>query len=343
MSIQNIQSAQRITREKWRGQACSNRLKAMARLYVEYEDIKNLLNHIQRELILAEARGMCNGTLVIAPSGGGKTSFIKHLVRLYPDVISATLTVRRVVHFKVPKSPTPKQMGAAFLKALGDPLYKKGDAEDKMDRVADLLVACQTLIIAIDDFQDVPARRGTRGVKAVGDWVRDILEMKFSGILLAFGTQEAAVVRNSNDQLGRRMMARIELPVFSMDKPADISVFRLLLKRIDEALPLAEPSGLYEPDTMARIFQATAGNFDYLIKLLTHALMRAVERESEHIELQDLHSGFADQHQVAAHHGNPFALDYDGISLDQSGQIFYKSAETADAQEKQLATSNKKA
>lgn len=330
MKNQIVQIVPKAGRERWSGQPCHVRLKAVQQMYVEHAAVKNLLAHIKRQLLLAQSRGMSCGTLVIAPSGAGKSSFIKHLHHLYPDVTTEELTERPVVHFKVPSSPTPKQLGAAFLRALGDPLYKKGTAEDKLERIAVLLSTCKTVIIAIDDFQDVPARRGAAGVKQVGDWVRDICEMKFPGILLAFGTEDAAVVRDSNDQLQRRMMARVELPMFTLGQSKSATSFGTLLRNIDEMLPLAQSSGLDQPQMAARIFLATAGNFDYLSKLLNHSLVRALERGSERIEREDLEAGFDDQHQVAAHQGNPFSETYDGMPLDRPGQIFYKSPEATE-------------
>jgi hypothetical protein len=324
MSATKESGSKAATRNQWRDKPLPARLKRIAAIFVEHAAVKNLLAHIETQLMMAEARRKSSGTLVIAESGAGKSTFIKYLKAKYPDSCTPEVQFRPVVHFKVPSSPTPKQMGAAFLKALGDPLAKVGTAEEKMSRIGKLIETCQTRIIAIDDFQDVPARRGSQGVKAVGDWVRDVFEMEFTGTLLAFGTQQAAVVRDSNEQLGRRMMARMELPVFEIQTSTGSDTFRSLLSTIDAQLPLAEDSGLAKPDFMARIFFACAGNLDYLMKLLCHAVARAVQGSREHLELQDLEHAFTDLHQVAARHGNPFSQDYDGRPLDKPGQVFHR-------------------
>ena len=262
---------------------------------------------------------------MIAPSGAGKTTFIEYLGKKYPDVDTPSVRERPVVHFRVPSSPTPKQMGAAFLKALGDPLHKLGNAEDKKFRIGELLPRCKTQIIAIDDFQDVPARRGQLGVKAVGDWVWDLFEIKFTGTIMAFGTEAAAVVRDSNDQLGRRMMSRMDLPLFNVDTDKNRDKFRSLLRSVDASIPLALSSGLDKPDLMAKLFFASGGNFDYLIKLITHAMIHAVGDGRESISAGDLEAGFKDLHQVAALQGNPFSGDFDGKPLDTPGQIFHRA------------------
>lgn len=201
-------------RNRWRGKPLEVRLAALDTIFVVHRDVQKVLRYIEMELPHRKAARRSCGALVIASTGSGKTTLIDYLARLYPDEVQQTITYRRVVAFRVPKAATPKALGRALLKALGDPLYDLGDAESKLERIADLLKSCGTLIVALDDFQDVPARRKRRGIKDVGDWIRDLCEMKFPGIFLAFGTEDAAVVRDSNDQLLRRMQARLELRAF---------------------------------------------------------------------------------------------------------------------------------
>lgn len=313
-------------RESWRGKSIEERLAKMSSIFIEHEGVKKLMAHIESQLLIAQARGKSSATLVVAASGAGKSTFIKYLSRKYPDKVTEEVRLRPLVHFRIPSSPTPKQMGKAFLKALGDPLYNVGDAEEKKERIATLLVECKTQIIAIDDFQDVPARSGVQGVKDAGDWVRDICEMEgFTGTLLAFGTEDAAVVRDSNDQLTRRMMSRIDLATFEINSAKGSREFLSLLGLIDKLLPIAESSDLKDPDTARRIFFACGGNFDYLMKLLVHALILAVKERGERIERHHLLNGFVALHQVAAHEGNPFTAEWSGASLDAPGQIFHRT------------------
>ena len=205
-----------------------------------------------------------------------------------------------------------------------------GDADDKVERFVRLLQACETIIIAIDDFQDVPEKRHEAGVQEIGNWVRDLITEYFKGLVLVFGTEPAAIVRDSNQQLRRRMQARFELPEFSLETPDQMKAFKSLINTIDRCLPLAESSQLDTGKVLKRIERATGGNLDYIMKLLTKALMRAVERGSERIDLVDLEGAFVDQHQVAAYNGNPFAEAFVDAPLDQPGQIFF----TVKAEEK---------
>lgn len=231
----------------------------------------------------------------------------------------------------IPKSPNANSLGAALLKALGDPAYRAGNAQEKFERIEVLLNAVEARVIAIDNFQDIPARRRIRGISEIGDWFRDLCSMKFPGVILAFGTEEAAIVRDSSTQLRRRMQARFELPVFSIETPTDVKRWKWLLGEIDLRLPMAEDSNLNESKMAVRIAVACGGNFDYLMKLLEKAMMSAVNRGSERIEMEDLLKGFDTQHQVSAEGGNPFKEDFTSTRLNLPGQIFHNPSEDDDS------------
>ncbi|MDT3678873.1 MAG: TniB family NTP-binding protein [Burkholderiaceae bacterium] len=311
-----------MNRTKWLGRTLAVRLVDFNKIYVVHEAVGRVVAHIKRELILCEAKGRASGILVIGASGAGKTSLIAYIKRIYPDQVSPTLTCRPVVSFSIPAMPSPNSMGAALLGALGDPLPTKGNALEKMNRAAILLNTVGTKIVAIDNFQDVPTRRKARGVEQIASWLRDLCDLPFPGVVMAFGTKDAAAVRDAHKELLRRMQARLELPLFALDTPKQAAAFKRLLNLIDESLPLAEQSGLSSRALAARLYRATNGNLDYLIKLLEKALVCAVARGAERIEMGDLEAAFLQQHQVAAEGGNPFSEDYDGKELREPGQIF---------------------
>lgn len=309
-------------RSRWVGVSLPARIEEFHGIFIKHKAIKKVIEFIEIELVLRQVEKHANGALVIAGSGSGKTSFVKFLRRKYPDLDTPTLSTRPVICFKVPAVPTPSSMGSALLKALGDPLYDRGSWEDKKDRAESLLLKAGTIIIAIDDFQDVPSRRKAKGVEHIANWIRDLCDFKFPGLIFALGTEQAAVVRDAHDQLRRRMQARFELPVFSMNSEADIKTFRSFLEFVDRDLPLAEHSELKGTALARPLIAATNGILDYLMKLLVRALMRAVQRGSERIEKVDLELAFEDLHQVAAVNGNPFAADWNGEALTGPGQIF---------------------
>ena len=317
--------AQLPDRARWRHQPLQGRLSAVIAMFIEHESVVEILKFIKQELILCKIKGESSAALVIAPSGAGKSRLIEYLQKLYLNSDTETQSIRPVIRFKIPKVLTLAGMGEALLRALGDPMPKVGNAEDKINRASALLKSCQTIIIAIDDFQDVPEKRHEEGIQEIGGWVRDLITEHFDGVVLAFGTEPAAIVRDSNQQLRRRMQARLELPDFVMGTADQKKRFKALMKAIDAKLPLAESSQLDTAVLLRPMQRATAGNLDYIMKLLTKAVMLAVARGSERIDRADLAAAFVEQHRVAAHNGNPFDEDFPDVPLDEPGQIFFKA------------------
>lgn len=312
------------TKEKsrWKGASLDARLLHFRTIFVKHKAVNAVVTAIKEELPLRQIAGHAVGMLVIAGPGSGKSSLLKFLARAFPDEVSPTLTTRRVVIFKVPVSPSPKSMSSALLKALGDPTYDRGTLPEMLFRLGELIKRVGVTIIGLDDFQDVPSKRRARGVEAIANWIRDLCDLDFHGVVLAVGTDEADVVRDAHPQLRRRMQARFELPVFSMDTPKATGAFTSLLDLLDQSLPLAETSNL-SGNFCRPLLAATGGIFDYLMKLLVKATVHAVKRGSEKIERLDLIAAFDRQHQVAAIGGNPFVDDWNGQALVAPGQIFH--------------------
>lgn len=336
---ENLQDSSESKRARWNGAPLKDRLQHFKTIYVKHRSIGKVTKFIERELMLRQVEECATGVLVIAGSGSGKSSFVEFLRRQYPDVDTPELSIRPVVCFHVPAVPSPSSMGSALLKALGDPVHGRGTWEEKKDRAEKLLLKAKTIIVAIDDFQDVPSKRKARGVEHVANWIRDVCDFKFPGLVVALGTEQAAVVRDAHEQLLRRMQPRFELPVFSMESADDIKHFRTLLDLVDEQLPLGLSSNLKSAHLARPLIAASNGILDYMMKLLLRAVVRAVERQSERIDFVDLELAFEDLHQVAARAGNPFSPGWNGNALTGPGQIFGLAREAAEAEDKALKKS----
>lgn len=317
-----LQNGAVTDRSRWIDAPLNERMKAFKNIYVVHRAIKDVAEAIERELLWREVEGKAAAFLVVGSSGSGKSKLVEHLKRLYPDEHTPELSRLRFVKFKVPKSPTPKSMSVALLRALGDPMPNKGTNSELEERIRHILRRADTKVVAIDDFQDVPATRALKGIRHISAWVRDLCDMEFEGVIVALGTAAALAVRESDDQLPRRMPGTFYLQVFGLDSEEKIKAYKGLMRLIDKALPLGEPSNLDRGNLILRIHGATNGILSYLMKLLGKALVRAVERGSECIEMKDLYQAFIDLAQHGASNGNPFDPDWNGDALIKPGQLF---------------------
>lgn len=301
-------------RKKWLAAPLDSRLKHMADQYLVHSAVQKILDSISTELTCNAARGLASGILVMAESGVGKSALIKHLMKCYPVKVEQDVTLRPLVTFKIPKNPTAKALGEALLRALGDPDHKSESSDRKFERIKVLLKACKTRIVAIDDFQDVPARRRIKGIAEVSDWLRDLCEIEFPGVVLALGTPLALVVRDSNVQLKRRMTILHEIPIFSFDTTDSARIFKEAMTGLEELLPLAQSSDILGNELLLRMRIASGGRFDYIVKLLVKALIVVVNQGGERMEMGHLAKAFQMLHEHGTNRGNPFD---NSLSMDE--------------------------
>lgn len=327
-----------LARQRWKGTDVETRIREFRKIYIEHEDLAKAGQSIDCKAFEIEDAQALNddfvydptatygaGILVIGESGAGKSTFARQLCARHPPVRTATATYLPTVYMRVPSAPTERSMGNALLEAMGHP-DRGGTATVLRGRAIQLMRSCRVRRLIIDDFQDIPATR-IKGVQRMGDWLRAIIDAT-PCVVIALGTPAALVVRDSNDQLQRRMQAIHHLLPF-LSTSTDKVLFRnsivrwaKLMASIDARLPLAEASQLSSPKLAACLLQGTNARFGHLSALLAQGIRCAVESGSERMEITHLHTAFRRTFGSAADHGNPFDPDYDGEPLIGAGQAF---------------------
>lgn len=292
-------------KEVWRNRLLAERQAYIAKnLLVVHPDLSVVYREIIHTQQRCEVEGEGKGVLVLANSGMGKS----RLARLFweqsqPDH-TGTISRVPVVVFNSPLEPSRKQLGVSLLKALGDPVPKRSDADELLDRAVGLLKKVGTKTIFIDNIHDVPDRRGIQVVKGIGNWIRNLIDSSGCVIVL-MGTPAAKEIIRVNGQVLRRV---IELPIrlFEVETKHGRELFVIFMRKLDEMLPLAELSMLNEPELAKRICYACHGILDYIIELMTEAVIFARARDSERISRNDLANAFEKRHGRAHRKINPF-------------------------------------
>jgi energy-coupling factor transporter ATP-binding protein EcfA2 len=281
-----------------------------------------LLDEVKRRFEKAKRSNSGEALLAIISTGGGKSHFIRLLRTLMPNEQTPTHAIRRVVAFNVPPRPTQESMSQELLKAIGDPAWnQKAALEKPLDRAVRLLTGVETCVVCIDNVQDIPERRGAKGIRIVGNWIRDLWD-KCTCLVLLLGTPAAKEIVWANPQLRRRSPARIEMKYFDIRSDTGAARFKRFLHEVDEQLPLAKTSCLGE--MAARIFWATYGIPDYIFRLLGDAIEVAVASERESLVEDDLRIAF-DRMMLDAGAGlNPFSTDGPKRPLDREGEPFFR-------------------
>lgn len=314
---------EQVSREVWRGRTVSERFMALKEIWVGTAHHEKAITLVNNKVAHVQLTGESEGLMVICGSGGGKTTLCRRLKKLNPDEITQERTLLRVVFMKIPKVCTRAGLAKELLRALGDPSWDEGNAEDNLRRSTALVKECGVRILAVDNFQDIPERRSRGSVRVVGNWFRDLFD-EITVVLLALGTEQARKVRLANDQVRRRIATVHTIPYFTVDTPAACTEWIKALGEIDRLLPLAEHSNLAAGKLAARLFIASNGIFDYLFKLIRYAISLAVESGRESLTQKDFEDAFDLMVADVTEGGNPFKDDFRGTALNKPNEIFFK-------------------
>lgn len=318
-----ITPEERAQKLSWLGRSLEDRLKFMVSLVVPHPQFAHAVNEIvarSKRVMIQEKGGALS---VIAATGGGKTTLANRVQEMYPDIETDDRTIRRVVYFSVPPRPSSIAMSSAVLKALGDPRWDRGRTDVLAERAIHLLKACKTEIILLDNTHDIPERRALKGVREVGNWIRDVID-RVPALFVTLGAEQGMDVFKANSQARRRSPASIHIDYFDYKTTAGRGRLLRFLLELDIRLPLAEISGLSAPGTATRIGLATNGIPDYIIKLVTGALEVAVKNKREIIIHEDFRTSVTTLFEDSCPDDlNPFSPINDDLrALDRAGEPF---------------------
>jgi hypothetical protein len=305
-------------RARWAGASIESRVSYLKwEMRAPYPGLMRLLVELNRRRKQTTSQRAAKALLVLWSSGGGKSHFVRLLEWMFPDEESIDQTFRRLVKFEIPANPTWNSMGAALLKAVG---MQPSREEDPTDRALDAMERVGTSILVIDNAQNLPERRGPKGLVSVGNWIGKVWDKSTCAVLL-LGTPAAEETVLANEQFRRRTPAKIVIPYFSVDTPAAASRFKRFLHEIDRRLPLAEYSNLNS--MAAEMSVATYGITDYIIALLLEAVEVAVSEGRERLSPSDLSQAFERHFLDSGIDLNPFADGGPRRALVHAGEPFH--------------------
>lgn len=235
-------------------------------------------------------RGGSKGMHITAPSGGGKSRLIKHLAQLWPPYDRVDGTSVPFVHINVPNDCSLGNVCSQILCAMGDPVPLSGTTAERRRRCEALIKSCNVCVLAVDNTQDIPQRRGVKGVESIGNFFRDIVDLDV--IVMLLGTPEAAVVVKTNPQLKRRAFGHLRLGPYSIDTPQGMGQTLRMIAEFERRLPLAELPNHACTSVGKAIAVASDGNLSNLANLYCEAIIAAWKENRETITEMDLSKAF---------------------------------------------------
>ena len=305
-------------RSRWKSVSIAERIALTQKLIVLYPRFRDALALLERchQSFSQPSEPVCGALL--GASGVGKTSVVDHYCRLHPPYDTETETRRPILRVTLQPDARPKGIAADLLMALGDPAWSSGTVQTLTNRAVKLLARCGVELIVLDEFHHLFDMERARVMTKAAQWLKVLIVNTRIPVLVCGMPEAEHVLRAEHTE--RRFKERLTLRGFSWRTPAGRAEFCGMLKRLDAALPLAEASGLAEPESAGRFYLACRGIPDYLMTLVRGGTAEALRRGGERIESADLARVFERrlaQQRVLAEQANPFIGSWDAGALDR--------------------------
>jgi hypothetical protein len=305
-------------RQDWQAIAIQERIAYANRLIIlhpRFREAVRLLEHCHRRS-QQSSEPICGALL--GASGVGKTSVIDHYRRSCPAQETDTTSRQPVLKVTLQPHASPKGIAADILLALGDPAWCSGTVQTLTSRAVHLLDRCGVELIILDEFHHLFDFDRSRVMTKASQWLKVLIVNTGIPVVVA-GMPEAAHVLSA-EHTERRFKERLLLRCFSWRSPEGRKEFCGMLKKLDDTLPLAEPSGLADLELAGRFYLACRGVPDYLMCLVRGAVFEALQRGAERVGQEDLarvYQGQLAHQRVLAEQDNPFIGELDTAALDR--------------------------
>ena len=251
--------------------------------------------------------------LVVGESGAGKTTVLEDYSNRFPEICFEELegnkcggvilpasvilrlkssNLRRCIRVEMPKKPTQRSFVAAIFGALDYKVRDHWNTDEIIRRVTSLCDEIGVEIILIDEGHNmVPKNQRDELIRDVIEFLKSLLNrigipIVVAGLpsLLQLGDQRI------DRQMARRMHPAVNMAPYSWKTKSGRIRFISILKGLEAALSLEEPSNLYNLSHAARMYVATGGYIGWVSKYLSRATEIARRKRRSFISMEMLGS-----------------------------------------------------
>jgi hypothetical protein len=305
-------------RAGWRTIPAAERIPFTNKLIVLHPRFREAVGLLERCHLRSRQGGEPICGALLGASGVGKTSVVDHYCRLHPRQKTDVATRQPVLKVTLQPDVKPKGIAADILLALGDPAWYSGAVQTLTNRAAKLAQHCGVELIVLDEFHHLFDFDKARIMTKASQWLKVFIVNTGIPVVVAGMPEAAHVLRAEHTE--RRFKERLTLRCFTWRTPEGRREFCGMLRKLDDTLPLAEPSGLAGPDLAGRFYLACRGIPDYLMTLIRGSVFEALQRGAERIELADwarVYEVKLAQQRILAGQANPFIGELDATTLDR--------------------------
>lgn len=263
----------------------------VAKAHIWTDECKIARERFNTKWVKAALAGMRIFALILGEAGTGKSQLMAMLAVDFKVKRNEQGLQRKVVTAEVPSSPTPIAILETLLEALGDPSPHSGTKNKKMARLVKALHKQGVLLIFLDDLQHMVDRDSECVLYSCAECLKEIFNRSKVSIISA-GLPDAKDVVNANEQLSRRYVGSVGLSRFDWKDHASKAQFKAVLKAFRKRLSMFDMPDIGSEPMGFRFYLATGGIMDFVAKILTFAVLEALNRKTRKITLSMLESAW---------------------------------------------------
>lgn len=286
--------------------------------YSGFDRIVSELARVHRRGVVA---GAAESMQILGQTGCGKSTLLKWYCKQFPPYEVEGEKVVPVLYVETPEAPTVKSLAAEVLRAMGDSFHNKGSADEKTERIIHLCRELKVELILLDEIQHFIDSGKKAELARLTDWLKRLINALERPVVLA-GLPKSLLVTRSNPQLRRRFSAPLQLEPLGYETKAQQAEFRGVLQAFWKSMP-AGSIDISQHETAQRMYYATAGLMDYIVKILDDAVSRGGSGSGGVVTIFDLAKSFRRAVWGGAPEGlNPFLSEATLRFLNRPGEPF---------------------
>jgi hypothetical protein len=256
-----------------------------------YSAFENTINEIRMLHYRFLKSRVSEGLLIYGQQGSGKSTSVKYYAKHFPRNRVDGVIRMPVLTVITPESPTVKSLSDVILAALGDPLTTNSTAAKKAERIKYFFKVCQVEMLILDEFHHFHDSRRSKSSGEVSDWLKNLMNTTGVCIVLV-GLPRAISALNANGQFRRRFASPLHHKEFNFTTREEQIEFRTVLKGIERLLPVKFEKPLETGEIAMRMYFASHGLIDYVVKIIDDAVATSGAKTGEKISIDRLRVAF---------------------------------------------------
>lgn len=266
-----------------------------------HSDFSKALKAIDESMQISQINNQPVGCLLLGKGGVGKSTICKLLKSRNKSYKCIEENTEKLIvpafYFPIPSPITIKSLAIRMLEELGCNDHK-GTSEQLNYRLRILLKECKTQLIMLDEFHHIynTSAQKNKSSENVANWIKTLADETKISICLAGlpSIQENLFI---DSQLARRFSRTLILNPLTLNINNITGTLLPFLKQtslyIFNNLNIKFDPDITSSDIIKRIFLATSGYQAYIMLLIYHSCLNALENDRLIVLLSDFHEAYA--------------------------------------------------